>query len=107
MAPASTKSELFKIVSVVATIPACFLIFSGGFVLARYGVAHSARDLVVFGLLPLIGGICWLVLAAWFWSRGTAAKSFWDSVGVISLRVLVALVLAGIGVMALQKMRGH
>jgi len=107
MAPASTKSELFKIVSVVATIPACFLIFSGGFVLARYFAAYPARDLLLFGLFPMVGGLCWLVLAAWFWSRSTSSQSFWDSVGVVSLRVLGALVLAGIGGLALRKMRGH
>lgn len=107
MPRSSTRSELFKIFSTVATIPACFLIFSGGFVVVRYGSAYTAHDLILFGLFPFIGGICWLVVAAWFWSRGTPAKSFWDSLGVISLRVLVALLLAGIGAMALRRFRGY
>jgi hypothetical protein len=107
MPKSSPKSDLLKILSVVATIPACFLLFSGGFVLARFAATYTARDLLLFGVFPLIGGLCWLVLAAWFWSRATGAKSVWDSIGIVSLRALGAIALAGVAVMTLGKLRGH
>lgn len=103
----STKSDLLKVASVVATIPACFLLFSGGFVLAHFGSTYNLRDLTWFGILPLIGGVCWLILAAWFWSRAIGVKDVWDSIGVVSLRALAAIALAAAGVIALGKLRGH
>jgi hypothetical protein len=107
MRNSSSKSDLLKILSVVATIPACFLLFSGGYVLARFAAAYTARDLLLYGVFPLVGGLCWLVLAAWFWSRGVEAKSIWDSLGIVSLRALGAIALAGIAVLASGKLRGH
>jgi hypothetical protein len=98
---------LLKIASVVATIPACFLIFSGGFVLARFAAVHAVGDLMMYGALPLFGGACWLILAAWFWSRAVGASSLWDSIGVVSLRALGAIALAAVGAIVLEKFRGR
>ena len=106
MARISARAELLKILSVVATIPACFLLFSGGYVLVRYGAAYAARDLFWFGGLPLLGGACWIVLAAWLWSRAVGAASVWDSIGLVSLRALGAIALACIGAVVL-KVKGH
>jgi|HubBroStandDraft_2_1064218.scaffolds.fasta_scaffold822786_1 hypothetical protein len=107
MATAALKSDLLKILSVVATILASFLLFSGGFVVVRFAGNYSARDLTLFGLLPLVGGACWLALAAWFWSRAVAAASMWDSIGLISLRAMAAIALALLGQIVMQKLRGH
>ena len=91
MARISTRGELFKICSVIATIPACFLLFYSGYTLVKYaGVMHT-EGLVKFGILPLVGGVCWFVLAAWCWSRAVGAASVWDSMGVIAVRVAGAI----------------
>lgn len=103
----SLKSDLLKTLSVVATIPSCFLIFYGGFVLARFGATSSLRDLMLFGVLPVVGGLCWLVLAAWFWSRAIGVKSVWDSIGLISLRALGAIALACVGAWLLTRFHGR
>jgi hypothetical protein len=103
----SLKSDLLKTLSVVATIPSCFLIFYGGFVLVRFGANSSLRDLLLFALLPVVGGVCWLVLAAWFWSRAILAESVWDSIGLISLRALGAIALASLGAWLLTRFHGR
>src|SRR5579871_5978423 len=69
MARISARTELFKILSVVATIPACFLLFYGGYTLLKYAGVLHAGPAVEFVVLPLVGGVCWFVLAAWAWSR--------------------------------------
>jgi hypothetical protein len=107
MARLHTKSDLLKIASVVATIPACFLLFSGGYVLAHFGAAYTARDLILFGGFPLVGGLCWLILAAWFWSRAVGAESAWDCIGLVSLRALGAIALAVVASVLLGQVRGH
>lgn len=106
LASAFTKSDLLKVASVLATIPACFLIFSSGFVLGRFGAAYTARDLTLFGVFPLVGGGCWLILAAWFWSRAIGAKSAWDTIGLVSLRALGAIALASIAAVVM-KLKGR
>jgi hypothetical protein len=97
---------LLKVASVVATIPACFLLFSGGFVLVHFWALYTTRDLIVFGMFPLIGGGCWLMLAAWFWSRAVGEKSAWDSIGLVALRALGAIAVASIGAVVM-KMKGR
>jgi len=107
MPRSSSRSELFKVASVVATIPACFLIFFGGYVLMRYGLAYPGQELIRFGALPLAGGFCWLFLAAWFWSRAVGAGTIWNSVRIISLRAFGAIALACVAVLIARKLHGH
>ena len=103
----SARSELFKIASVVATIPACFLIFFGGFVLMRYGLGYPAHDLVRFAVFPLIGGVCWLFLAAWFWRRAVGSNNVWDSLRIVSLRAFGAIALGCLAVLITRKLHGR
>ena len=100
------KSDLLKVASVVATIPACFLLFSGGFVLVHFWLVYAARDLFLFGVLPLVGGVCWLIFAAWFSSKAVGAASLWDSIGLVALRALGAIAVASIGAVVM-KMKGR
>jgi hypothetical protein len=107
MATLFPKSELLKVLSVLATIPACFLLFSGGYVLMRYAEIATFKGLGTYGVLPLLGGIVWLLLAAWLWGRAVEAKSLWDSLRVVALRAFAAIALACIAVLVAIKMRGH
>jgi hypothetical protein len=103
----SPRTELQKILSVVATIPACFLLFSGGFVLLRYGGSHGFRNLAMYGLLPVLGGICWLLMAAWLWSRATGESRFAEALKTIGLRAFGAIALASLAVLVWSKWKGR
>jgi hypothetical protein len=103
----SLRNELQKILSVVATIPACFLLFSGGYVLLRYGAGHGFHTLAVYGLLPLLGGVCWLLMAAWFWSRATGESRFAEALKTIGLRAFSAIALASVAVLVWSKWQGR
>jgi hypothetical protein len=100
-----SKSDLLKILSVIATIPACFLLYFG--IAALFLVSGPAAERIRYGVPATAASLGLLLLAAWFWSRAIDADSLWDSVGLIFLRAIGAIALAWVAVIVMVKLRGH
>ena len=104
------KSDLLKILSVVTTIPATFLLYFGMgalFIMPGFpGEAFLTPSRLRLAVPPLCGSIALLLLAAWFWSRAIDADSLWDSVGLVVLRAVGAIVVAGVAMMLWAKLHG-
>jgi hypothetical protein len=69
---------LMKSLSIVAAIPACFLVYYGAvmlFMVPGYpGEPYFAAGRVIYGCVPMTLGVGLFLLARWFWKRGRSGR---------------------------------
>ena len=101
------RAILMKVLSIIAAIPACFLLYFGTgmlLVVPGYpGEGYFAKGRIVYGFVPVALSVALLLLSAWLWSYATRTNFekcvgwvFGGSIGLIVLFWVVLIVIANL-----------